>query len=85
MLHSILCFGIWTLIFSFIVNHATKGITQGIEHLKKMHQIPCANCIYFTGDYRLKCPVHPTKAMSEKAIACQDFQIKSDYLVNNVD
>jgi hypothetical protein len=41
---------------------------------QQMHRIPCARCRFFTGDYRLKCPVHPTIALSEAAIQCQDYQ-----------
>jgi hypothetical protein len=42
---------------------------------KQMHQVPCAHCRYFTGDYHLKCTVHPDKALSEEAIGCQDYEI----------
>jgi RNA polymerase subunit RPABC4/transcription elongation factor Spt4 len=38
-----------------------------------MHQIPCADCQFFTHNMRLKCPVHPTEALSEQAIGCTDF------------
>ena len=42
---------------------------------KKMHQIPCSNCRFFTGDYRLKCTVNPYIAHTEEAIDCQDFDL----------
>ena len=38
-----------------------------------MHQIPCSNCQFFTGDYQLKCALHPNTALSEEAIDCSDF------------
>ncbi len=41
---------------------------------KRMHEIPCAHCVFFTNDPRLKCPVHPTRAMSEEAIDCLDYR-----------
>lgn len=41
---------------------------------KQMHEVPCPNCQYYTGDHRLKCPVHPAKAASEQAIDCQDYR-----------
>ena len=84
MLHFLVCLGVWTLVLSLIANKIIQGITEGINHVRKMHQIPCSNCVYFTGDYRLKCPVHPMKALSEDAIACRDFEIKSDYTINNL-
>jgi hypothetical protein len=46
---------------------------DGIVHLKRLHQIPCPNCLYFTGDYRLKCTVNPCSALTEEAIGCRDF------------
>ncbi len=48
-------------------------ICEGIRHLKKLHQVPCDSCQYFTGEYLLKCTVHPCKAFSEEAIDCLGF------------
>ncbi|MEM7768902.1 MAG: hypothetical protein AAGA75_27625 [Cyanobacteria bacterium P01_E01_bin.6] len=47
---------------------------DGLKRAKAMHTIPCANCRYFTGDYHLKCSVHPSKALSEAAINCMDYE-----------
>jgi hypothetical protein len=52
-------------------------LKKGINHLQKLHQIPCHNCDYFTNDYRLKCTVNPKKACSEQAINCLDFEPKT--------
>lgn len=52
------------------------GLREGVTHVKRLHQIPCAGCEFFTGDYRLKCTVRPLDALSEDAIGCQDFQPK---------
>lgn len=49
------------------------------KRAKKMHQIPCSTCQYFTNDYRLKCPVYPLKANTEEAINCQDYCLKESY------
>ena len=46
---------------------------EGVSHARHLHQIPCANCRYFTGDYGLKCTVHPSLALSEDAIHCPDY------------
>lgn len=58
------------LFFSSIWIAAQDGLT----HLKRLHQIPCSRCVYFTGDYHLKCTVHPCRALSEAAIDCLDYQ-----------
>lgn len=53
-----------------------KVLNIGVNHLKTLHQIPCSKCVFFTGDYRLKCTVRPTEALSESAIFCRDFEAK---------
>lgn len=61
------------IIFSFSV---VRAFQEGAEKLKKLHQIPCYKCDFFTNDYRLKCAVHPTIACSETALGCVDFEEK---------
>ena len=73
MLHLVLCFGVWILIFSGLLWRLITISQQAINHLQRLHQIPCNKCAYFTGDYRLKCTVNPFDAMSEQAIGCRDF------------
>jgi hypothetical protein len=50
------------------------ALRDGVASARQMHQIPCAHCRYFTKDYRLKCPVQPTIALSEAAIRCGDYE-----------
>ena len=73
MLHLVLCFTVWIIIFSYLGWRSLIITKRAAQHLKRLHQIPCDKCVYFTGDYRLKCTVHPMSAMSEDAIACRDF------------
>ncbi len=47
---------------------------DALHQAQRMHQVPCANCRYFSGDRHLKCPVHPYQALSELAIGCTDFE-----------
>jgi hypothetical protein len=49
-------------------------ILDVIAQAKKMHQIPCTKCRFFTGDYRLKCTVNPSLANTEQAIGCGDYR-----------
>jgi len=52
------------------------GIAQaGIAEAKHLHQIPCSSCSFCTGDYRLKCTVHPFEALTELAINCPDYKV----------
>ncbi len=52
-------------------------IIDAIAQAKRMHQIPCTKCRFFTGDYRLKCTVNPSLANTEQAIDCGDY--RGDY------
>lgn len=58
-------FGIWNI---------WAAARDSVRRAKKMHQIPCAHCEYFSGNYLLKCPIHPKEALSESAIGCRDFE-----------
>ena len=53
------------------------ALRDGVKQVKQLHQIPCANCQFFTNSYYLKCPVHPSMALSEEAIGCRDYQVDS--------
>jgi len=47
------------------------------DNAYRMHQIPCTSCQFYTGDYRLKCTVHPQSALSERAIDCRDYEARN--------
>ncbi len=51
-----------------------SAVRDGMARAKQMHQIPCSTCVFFTNDHRLKCPVRPTAAGTEEAIACLDYR-----------
>ncbi|MGB3493918.1 MAG: hypothetical protein WBA57_14410 [Elainellaceae cyanobacterium] len=74
-----ICFAIaWLFVGSFAWG-IFSFLRDGTSRAKQMHQIPCSNCRYFTADYHLKCPVHPSKALSELAINCLDYEEHSIY------
>lgn len=52
-----------------------KTFIRGQTTLQRLHRIPCHRCTFFTDDYRLKCTVHPHKALSEEAIDCLDYEL----------
>ncbi|MGL5061671.1 MAG: hypothetical protein ACRC62_17010 [Microcoleus sp.] len=56
---------------------AAIALREGIQQLRRLHQIPCADCDFFTNDYRLKCTVRPCVACTEDAIGCTDFEPKT--------
>jgi hypothetical protein len=67
------CCSAWALVF--LLGHTLWiAARDGIWHLQRLHQIPCHRCRYFTDDYRLKCTVHPCKALTDRAIDCVDYE-----------
>lgn len=62
---SLIGIGLWNLCLTF---------REGISYVKRLHQIPCSRCAFFTGDYRLKCTVHPDQALTETALNCHDYE-----------
>jgi hypothetical protein len=55
-----------------------RQLIMGWISVKQLHQIPCHNCQYFTGSWRLKCPVNPILACSLAAVGCRDYQAVAD-------
>jgi hypothetical protein len=53
---------------------ALKSLNKGRLNLIRLHQIPCDRCAFFTGEFNLKCPVHPYNALNEQAIDCLDYE-----------
>lgn len=61
------------VILMFCVWRMLHTLKQGTNYVRRLHKIPCSGCAYFTGDYRLKCTVHPISALTEEAIDCMDY------------
>ncbi|HEY9646588.1 MAG TPA: hypothetical protein V6C88_09475 [Chroococcidiopsis sp.] len=71
---TILCpVSIWFVLMVFVTT-LCFAIHDGVRRLRRLHQIPCSRCAFFTGEYQLKCTVQPCKALSEAAIGCPDYQ-----------
>jgi hypothetical protein len=67
------CFCIFGLLAVFLFSLGWAG-QDGVKRLRRLHQVPCSRCAYFTGDYNLKCTVRPCEALTEAAIHCRDFE-----------
>lgn len=64
---------IWLVLIGFLIS-MWQALLQGWANLQRLHQVPCSNCTFFTGEYNLKCTLYPCKALTEEAINCQDYQ-----------
>ena len=69
-----ICFIFAWAIVLLTVWSIVSSVWVGIANARQMHQIPCADCQFFTRNYALKCPVHPSKALSDAAINCPDYE-----------
>jgi hypothetical protein len=72
-----ICFGLaWGMVFStcWIIFQYWK---TGSAYVKRLHQVPCHKCQFFTNSCYLKCTVNPHLAGSEAAIDCRDYQPQS--------
>lgn len=78
MVLQIICATFAWLLIGLSILRMGQTIREGLNYLQRIHQVPCHRCAYFTGDYRLKCTVNPLDAMTEEAINCEDFAIKSN-------
>ncbi len=78
---------VWVIFYNIIFWSITITILWGYWHtlqrgwqsVKQLHRIPCSRCVYFTGNYRLKCTVNPCIALSVEAINCPYFESKENY------
>ncbi|PLS69257.1 MAG: hypothetical protein CV045_03260 [Cyanobacteria bacterium M5B4] len=67
----------WSLVTLILLNY-WQVFRSGWQSVRELHRIPCSRCVYFTGNYRLKCTVNPGMALSIDAIGCRDFENKSN-------
>lgn len=73
MIHLILGILAWLIVaLAFLTIY--QFFTAGSRRVKRLHQIPCSNCEYFTRSTCLKCTVRPHWAGTERAIGCPDFE-----------
>jgi hypothetical protein len=62
----------WLLVV-LVVWSLVSALRQVVDNAKQMHAVPCASCQFFTNTHFLKCPVHPSTALSLDAINCPDY------------
>jgi hypothetical protein len=55
------------------LSNSCKAAGNPNTSLKRLHQIPCNNCRFFTRSHYLKCAVHPSTALKKEAINCPDY------------
>ena len=77
-----LCFITICALTFLLLRSIWRSTRIGIANVKRLHQIPCSNCRFFTNDFRLKCTLHPIDALTEEAINCSDFCLKNKLAQN---
>ncbi|UBF26541.1 hypothetical protein K9N68_00565 [Kovacikia minuta CCNUW1] len=68
----IFVFGAWAIILLILAN-TWMIVGDFVKTTNRLHKIPCSNCKFFNNSSYLKCPVHPTTALTEAAIGCPDY------------
>lgn len=43
---------------------------------KRVEEVPCENCRFFSNNPYLKCTVHPSIVLTKEAIHCPDYRFK---------
>jgi hypothetical protein len=64
---------IWLVLLGFLWS-LLGTLLQDWVNVQRLHQIPCSGCTFLTGEYNLKCTLHPYKALTEDAIDCLDYE-----------
>lgn len=63
------------LLIAILLRSIWVRIREGAAQLKRLHQIKSSRCVFFTRNkYRIKCTVHPHKALTEEAINFNDYE-----------
>jgi uncharacterized protein YjbI with pentapeptide repeats len=57
-----------------------RAARNQITTLKRLNQVPCRNCRFYTGNHYLLCTVHPSTVLKEEAINCPDYCPKNGKL-----
>ncbi len=60
------------LLVTATCNYLSKKLQPRIQPPPK-NLAPCRNCRYFNSNYHLKCAVHPSSVLTEKAMDCRDY------------
>jgi hypothetical protein len=64
----------WLVIVSYVWL-LWKNFYNSLIYVRRLYEIPCSRCSFFTGEYNLKCTVHSYRPLNEKAIDCSDYEL----------
>lgn len=71
-MHLVEVFVAWSFVI-LVAWSVWATVRDTVKVAKRLREIPCANCLFFTGEYLLKCTVNPSLALTEEAITCSDY------------
>lgn len=67
---------IWAALLHLVLA-GLLALDDGFKRLKRLHQIPCYRCRYYSRSPYLKCPLHPREACSEAVLQCPDYESRT--------
>lgn len=63
----------WAALFLMLSKRGRIARNEIAVNIKSLNQIPCKNCKFFANNPHLKCAIHPSLVLTEKAIDCSDY------------
>jgi hypothetical protein len=63
----------WTVLFLMLSKIGTAARNEILVSIKRLHQVPCRNCQFFSNNTYLKCAVNPSTVLTEQAFNCSDY------------
>lgn len=61
-------------LFFLILSKRSKPTNKKVYNIQQASEVPCRNCQFFSHNPYLKCAVHPSTAMTARAIDCSDYK-----------
>jgi hypothetical protein len=80
---ALVCLSTTWILIALMFYQSYWAIKKSRQYLVRLHSIPYSRCVFCTGDYRLKCAVHPFSALTDSAIDCLDFESRSSTKTSN--
>jgi hypothetical protein len=72
-----LCFIlVWAIASIAMFRGLPKAIRKKPLELNRPQKVPCRSCRFFSSNPYLKCAIHPTSVLTDRAIDCSDFHAR---------
>lgn len=63
----------WAVLYFMLSKIGMAARDEIAVNIKRLHQAPCKKCQFYSNNHYLKCAIHPSTVLTEKAIGCSDY------------